>query len=295
MPNPPEMPEGNGHSTNLNPTGSPGGKTVHRTHAMKHPDLLESVSDGIATLTLNRPDSLNALSDDMVDGLIDSLDRLGTDPAVGAIVLAGSGRAFCAGGDVKGMATNGDQGFQQKLSWVRRGHRIPLALAQCPKVTIASIQGPAMGAGLGMALCCDFRLVGRAAKFGLSFVKIGLATDFGVSWLLPRVVGPVKARELMLTGDIFDAQAAADMGLATRLVDDDALAGETTAWARRFADGPTLAQAGIKRNLLASQSQSLAELLEVEAQQQIPLTETQDHREAVRAFLERRSARFEGR
>jgi len=262
---------------------------------MNHHDLLESQSDGIATLTLNRPERLNALSDDMIDGLLEALDRLGTDPAIGAIVLKGSGRAFCAGGDVKGMATNSDQSFQQKMAWVRRGHRVPLALAQCPKVTIASIHGPAMGAGLGMALCCDFRIVGRSAKFGLAFVRIGLATDFGVSWLLPRTVGAVKARELMLTGDIIDAQAAAEMGLATQLVEDNALADETTAWARRFADGPRLAQAGIKRNLQASQSQSLADLLEFEAQQQIPMTETQDHREAVRAFLERRPAKFEGR
>ena len=259
------------------------------------PDLLETVSDRIATLTLNRPDRLNALSNSMIDALLEALDRLGTDPAVGAIVLAGSGRAFCAGGDVKAMESDAAQGFQEKMAWLRRAHRVPIALAQCPKVTVASIQGPAMGAGLGMALCCDFRIVARSAKFGLSFVKIGLATDFGVSWLLPRTVGPVKARELVLTGDPFDAQAAADMGLATRLVADDALAAETAAWARRFADGPAIALASIKRNLQASHALSLADQLEFEAQLQIPATETHDHKEAVRAFLERRPARFEGR
>ncbi|MGE0330240.1 MAG: enoyl-CoA hydratase/isomerase family protein [Ramlibacter sp.] len=258
-------------------------------------DLIEHIEGGIATLTLNRPDSLNALSDPMITALLEALDRLGRDPGVGAIVLAAAGRAFCAGGDVKAMANPDPRSPQQKLDWVRWGHRVPLAIASCPKVTIASIQGAAMGAGLGMALCCDFRIVARSAKFGLAFVKIGLSTDFGVSWQLPRIVGEPRARELMLTGDIFDAGAAEAMGLATRLVDDDALATETTAWAKRFAAGPVLAQAGIKRNLLAAQSQSLAELLEYEAVQQIHATETHDHKEAVQAFLQRRPAAFQGR
>lgn len=258
-------------------------------------DLIEHIEDGTATLTLNRPDSLNALSDPMITALLEALDRLGRDPAVGAIVLAASGRAFCAGGDVKAMASPDPRSPQQKLDWVRWGHRVPLALASCPKVTIASIQGAAMGAGLGMALCCDFRIVARSAKFGLAFVKIGLSTDFGVSWQLPRIVGEPRARELMLTGDIFDAAAAGAMGLATRVVDDDALPGETAAWAKRFAAGPVLAQAGIKRNLQAARSQSLAELLEYEAVQQIHATETHDHKEAVQAFLQRRPAAFQGR
>lgn len=258
-------------------------------------DLLESVEGGVATLTLNRPDRLNALSDPMIEALLEALDRLGRDSGVGAIVLAASGRAFCAGGDVKSMASPDPRTPQQKLEWVRWGHRVPLAIARCPKVTIASIQGPAMGAGLGMALCCDFRIVARSAKFGLAFVKIGLSTDFGVSWQLPRIVGEARARELMLTGDIFDAAAAGAMGLATRVVDDEALAAETLSWARRFATGPTLAQAGIKRNLLAGQTQSFEALLEYEAVQQIHATETADHREAVQAFLQRRPAAFAGR
>jgi 2-(1,2-epoxy-1,2-dihydrophenyl)acetyl-CoA isomerase len=258
-------------------------------------DLIEHIEGGVATLTLNRPESLNALSDPMITALLEALDRLGRDPAVGAIVLAAAGRAFCAGGDVKAMASLDPRSPQQKLEWVRWGHLVPQALARCPKVTIASIQGAAMGAGLGMALCCDFRLVARSAKFGLAFVKIGLSTDFGVSWQLPRVVGEARARELMLTGDIFDADAAHAMGLSTRLLDDDALATETRAWARRFATGPVLAQAGIKRNLLASQTLGFDQLLEYEAVQQIHATETLDHKEAVQAFLQRRPAVFQGR
>lgn len=258
-------------------------------------DLIETISAGVATLELNRPDRLNALSNDMVDGLLEALERLGADPAVGAIVLTGSGRAFCAGGDVKAMDAGAQRSLQEKLGLMRHWHRLPMALTHCPKIIIASINGAAMGAGLGMAMACDFRIVARSAKFGLSFVKVGLATDFGVSLLLQRIVGPAKARELTLTGDPFDAQAASDMGLATRLVDDASLKTETLAWARRFADGPVIAQATIKRNLLAAESQTLAELLEFEALQQVAATETQDHKEALRAFLERRAPVFEGR
>jgi 2-(1,2-epoxy-1,2-dihydrophenyl)acetyl-CoA isomerase len=256
-------------------------------------DLLETVEGGVATLTLNRADSLNALSSPMIEALLDAFDRLGRDSGVGAVVLRAAGRAFCAGGDVKSMSDAGSP--QQKLDWVRWAHRLPLAVTGCPKVTIASIQGPAMGAGLGLALCCDFRIAARGAKFGLAFVKMGLATDFGVSWQLPRIVGEARARELMLTGDIFDAAAAQAMGLTTRVVEDEMLASETLTWAQRFTAGPVLAQAAIKRNLVASQSLGFAELMDYEAAQQIHATETDDHKEAVKAFLERRAPVFRGR
>lgn len=258
-------------------------------------DLLESLSEGVATLTLNRPESLNALSDGMIAALLDAFERLGRDNTVGAIVLAANGRAFCAGGDVKALAGDSQRNSQQKLDWLRWAHRLPLAIAHCPKVTIASIQGAAMGAGLGMTLCCDFRLVASSARFGLSFVKVGLSTDFGVSWQLPHLIGESRARELMLSGDVFDAQSAQTLGLATRLVEDDVLAQETRAWAQRYASGPLIAQANIKRNLLAAQTFGLADLLEYEAVQQIHAAETDDHKEAVRAFLERRPAVFNGR
>lgn len=258
-------------------------------------DLIESSEGGVATLTLNRPDSLNAFSDPMIDALLEAIDRLGKDPGIGAIVLGGAGRAFCAGGDVKAMGTPDPRSPQQRLDWIRAAHRVPLALAQCPKVTLARIQGAAMGAGLGLALCCDFRIVTRSAKFGAAFVKIGLSTDFGLSWQLPRLVGESRARDLLLTGDVFDAATAERIGLATRVVDDAALAADTRAWAERFARGPWLAQAGIKRNLLAAQTQSFAELLEYEATQQNHAAGTADHQEAVQAFLQKRSPAFQGR
>lgn len=257
-------------------------------------DLTETITDGVATLTLNRPASLNALSDNMIDSLLEALDRLGRDRAVGAIVLTGAGRAFCAGGDVKSMNAAEQPDIEQKIERFRHGHRVPLALAECPKVVIASINGPAMGAGLGMALCCDFRLAARSARFGLAFVKIGLSTDFGVSWQLPRLIGEARARELVLTGDICDATRAQEMGLVTRVVDDADLATETTAWARRFASGPLIAQGCIKRNLMAARTQNFAELMEFEMLRQVAMMETQDHKEGVRAFVERRPPVFKG-
>src|SRR5439155_20833742 len=126
----------------------------------------------------------------------------------------------------------------------------------------ASIHGAAMGAGLGMALCCDFRVASRSARFGSAFVKIGLATDFGMSWQLPRIVGPAKARQFLLSGDILDATTAEALGLATRVVEDESLAQETLAWAQRFAQGPLLAHASIKRNLTAAESFSLQATIE---------------------------------
>jgi len=257
-------------------------------------DLLERIEDGVATLTLNRPDRLNALSDDMITVLLEALDRLGQDSSVGAIVLTGAGRAFCAGGDIKTMVGAEARTPQESLDWIRVAHRIPLALTSCPKVTLACINGAAMGAGLGIALACDFRIANHSARFGVSFVKIALGTDFGVAWLLPRIIGEPRARELTLTGEIFDAQTASTMGLLTRLVDDDALLAETQSWAQRFARGPQVALANIKRNLLGAQRLTLSELLEYEAVQQVHVTQTRDHQEAVRAFLERRPATFVG-
>lgn len=258
------------------------------------PDVTETIQDGIATLTLNRPDSLNALSGEMQDILREALPRLGTDPEVGAIVLTGAGRAFCAGGDIKTMGKRNQMPFEHRIESLRKMHLIPQMMRTCPKVIIGMINGPAFGAGLGLAMSCDLRVAARSAKFGVAFGKIGYSGDFGGSWLLTQLVGTAKARELYLLGDNFDAEEAQRIGLVTRVVDDNELLAETTAMARRVADGARVAFGYMKRNLHAAESEPLAAVLEMEAVHQARTAQTDDHREARTAFLEKRRPVFKG-
>jgi 2-(1,2-epoxy-1,2-dihydrophenyl)acetyl-CoA isomerase len=258
------------------------------------PDVTETIQDGIATLTLNRPDSLNALSPDLLDLLREAIPRLGTDPTVGAIVLTGAGRAFCAGGDIKSMERRNQMPFEHRVESLRKMHLIPQMMRTCPKVIIGMINGPAFGAGLGVAMSCDLRIAARSAKFGVAFGKIGYSGDFGGSWLLTQLVGTAKARELYLLGDNFDAAEAERIGLVNRVVDDSELLAETTAMARRIADGPLVAFGYMKRNLHAAETEPLAAVLEMEAVHQARTAQTDDHQEARTAFLEKRRPVFKG-
>jgi 2-(1,2-epoxy-1,2-dihydrophenyl)acetyl-CoA isomerase len=259
------------------------------------PDLTESVADGIATLTLNRPDRLNALSQDMLRDLRSALTRLGVDDAVGAIVITGAGRAFSAGGDVKDMPNRRHQTFEQRIERLGRMHELPQLMRRLPKVIVAMVNGVAVGAGLGLAMACDLRLAARSARFGTGFVGLGYSGDFGGSWLLTRLVGSAKARELYLLGDMIDAAGAERIGLVTRVVDDTALADETGALARRLADGPRLAYAYMKQNLNAAETEPLVLVCELESVHQARLGLSEDHQEAVAAFGEKRRPVFRGR
>src|SRR5215471_13763330 len=205
------------------------------------PDLLEVVEDGIAWLTLNRPDRLNALSPVMVSSLGEVIERLGADRSVGAIIVTGAGRGFCAGGDVKTMASLASQDFEERVEGLRRMHRLPMLLRTIPKIVIAMVNGPAVGAGLGLAMACDLRIAGHSARFGTGFAGVGYSGDFGGSWTLTRLIGTAKARELYFLGDIIDSTAALSLGLVNRLVDEEALRDETAALARRIAQGPRIA------------------------------------------------------
>jgi 2-(1,2-epoxy-1,2-dihydrophenyl)acetyl-CoA isomerase len=258
-------------------------------------DLLETIEDGIAWLTLNRPDRLNALSPVMVSSLAEALERLSADHRVGAIVVTGAGRGFCAGGDVKTMASRANQGFEERVEGLRRMHRLPMLLRTIPKIVIAMVNGPAVGAGLGLAMACDLRIAGRSARFGAGFAGVGYSGDFGGSWSLTRLVGTAKARELYFLGDIVDAAEAASVGLVNRVVEDDALRRETLALARRIADGPRVAYGYMKRNLFAAETEPLATVLEMEAVHQARTATTEDHLEAAKAFVERRRPVFKGR
>jgi 2-(1,2-epoxy-1,2-dihydrophenyl)acetyl-CoA isomerase len=258
-------------------------------------DLLETTEDGIAWLTLNRPDRLNAFSPAMLLALGEALQRLGSDAEIGAIVVTGAGRGFCAGGDVKTMESRATQGFEERVEGLRRMHQLPMLLRTIPKIVIAMVNGPAVGAGLGLALACDLRIAGGSARFGTGFAGVGYSGDFGGSWSLTRLVGTAKARELYFLGDIIDAVAAAALGLVNRVVDDQALRRETTALARRIADGPRVAYGYMKRNLFAAETEPLAAVLEMEAVHQARTAMTDDHLEASRAFVDKRGPIFKGR
>jgi 2-(1,2-epoxy-1,2-dihydrophenyl)acetyl-CoA isomerase len=258
-------------------------------------DLIETVADGVAVLTLNRPDRLNALSQEMLSSLHSALERCAEDDAVGAIVITGAGRAFCAGGDVKDMAHRGGQTFEQRVARLERMHRLPLLMRRHSKVILAMVNGVAVGAGLGLAMSCDLRIASRSARFGTGFGGIAYSGDFGGSWLLTRLVGAARARELYLLGEIIGADEALRAGLLTRVVDEAALEEEAMALARRLAAGPRVAFRYMKRNLFAAETEPLGQVLEMEAVHQARTGLTEDHREAVAAFAEKRPPRFQGR
>jgi len=257
-------------------------------------DLLETIDHGVATLTLNRPDRLNALSEDMLVRLCEALPRLGNDPAVGVIVLTGAGRGFCAGGDVKRMAA-AEQSFEQRQEGLRWRHHAIVLLRTISKVVIAAVNGPVAGAGLGIALACDLRIAATSARFRTAFADVGFSGDFGGSWSLTRLVGTARAREMYYLNPLIDAAEAERLGLVMRVVDDAALPAEAQALARRIADGPRVAFAYMKRNLHAAETEPLQAVLDMEAIGQARTGLTEDHREAATAFVEKRKPVFRGR
>jgi 2-(1,2-epoxy-1,2-dihydrophenyl)acetyl-CoA isomerase len=259
------------------------------------PDLLESVDDGIATLTLNRPENLNALSDEIRLGLVEALSRLGTDPAIGCIVVTGAGRGFCAGGDVKTMGNRAVKVFEERAAGIMQSGRVPEQMHRTPKPIIGMINGVAVGAGLGMAGACDIRIAGRSARFGAGFIKIGLSGDWGTTWSLTQLVGTAKARELMFTGDMIDADEALRIGLVNKVVEDAELLTTTMEMAKRIAGMPHLALGYTKRNLAVAVTSDFAGSLEAEAFTQARCSQMEDHHEALRAFKEKRKPVFTGR
>ena len=260
------------------------------------PDLIETIEDGVATLTFNRPERMNALSTPIMEGLLHGLPRLAGDPGVRVIVLTGAGRAFCAGGDVKSMTEGGEErSAAEATARLRSRMEVSRILHELPKPTIAMINGPAAGAGLAFALACDLRIASASARLVTAFVKVGFSGDFGGSFFLTRLVGTAKARELYFTGRPVDAQEALSLGLVNRVVPDDQLADATMELARSLAQGPQIALSLMKRNLNCAESSGLAELLDLEAANQVLTGRTEDHREAAKAFVEKRAPMFIGR
>jgi len=257
--------------------------------------VLLDVSEHIATLTLNRPAKLNALTGEMMEGLVPIMERLAEDKEVRCVVVTGAGRGFCAGGDVAGMASGEAMPNEKPVARLRRLEETSRLLHEMPKPTIAMVKGPAAGAGLSIALACDIRIAGESARFVTAFVRIGFSGDYGGSWMLQRLVGPAKARELYFTGDPIDAREAERIGLVNRVVPDDGLAAETRALAERMAKGPPIALARMKQNMNLGLVSDYSALLDAEAENMIMTGMTEDHREAAKAFLDKRPPTFHGR
>lgn len=265
-------------------------------------ELLETKENGIATLTMNRPEARNALTRGMMAGLAEALPRLAADPTVRLVILTGAGGAFCAGGDVKGFAARNAAGgsadvatFDQKVTDLRARMDTARWLHEMPKPTLAVIPGPAAGAGLSLALACDMRIAADDAKLTTAFSKIGLSGDFGGSYFLNHLVGAAMARELYFTGRVLRADEAQKMGMVNRTVPAAQLADAARAWAGELAALPTIAVGYMKRNLNVGLRGSLSDVLDSEAIHMIRTFETEDHKGAAAAFVEKRAPTFGGR
>jgi 2-(1,2-epoxy-1,2-dihydrophenyl)acetyl-CoA isomerase len=260
-------------------------------------DLLINLEERVLTLTLNRPSKLNALSEAMIMAAIDRLRRAVSDPAVGAIVMTGSGRGFCAGGDVSAMAGSegGGLGFEQRVDRQNAIHELSQLLWEMPKITIAAVNGVAVGAGLGIALSCDMCFAAESARLGTAFAKVGLGGDFGTSWQLAQKVGAAKAKELFILGELLSAEKAAQLGLLNRVLPDASLMDEVVAIARRIAHGPLVSYRYTTQNVNMAADSDFASPLKRDAVTHLRCSQTQDPREGVAAFLENRAPRFTGR
>jgi 2-(1,2-epoxy-1,2-dihydrophenyl)acetyl-CoA isomerase len=260
---------------------------------MTYQCLLYEVKDGIATLTLNRPDRLNALGGTLRDDLLHAVTRAAADPEVRVMILTGAGRGFCAGGDVKAMSEERAVPIVEKFAPLR--DQVLLAMREAPQPILAAINGAAAGAGMNLALACDIRIASTAAKFSQAFVKRGLHPDWGGTWFLPRVVGMAKACELIFTGDLIDAAEALRLGLVSRVVAPEELMPAVHGLARTIAAGPPVAIRLARRSLYANVDRDLRAALEAETAAQNVCRETDDYREGVRAFVEKRAPVFRGR
>jgi 2-(1,2-epoxy-1,2-dihydrophenyl)acetyl-CoA isomerase len=269
-------------------------------------ELLVQNRDGVLYLTLNRPDKLNALSDSIISGLLENLRKAATDEGVGAVVVTGAGRGFCAGGDIGRMRERNEtaqasaggnhaQSLDQRIAGLRRSEEVSLLLHEIPKVTIAAINGPAAGAGFSLALACDIRIASDQARMGTAFARVGYSGDFGGSYFLTKIVGTAKARELYFTADMLAAQEALNEGIVNRVVPAASFADEVHKFAHRIAAGPLVAYSYMKANLNAAACSDARAMLEREALGQSLTGLTEDHKEAVKAFLEKREPKFHGR
>lgn len=262
-------------------------------------ELLCEVRERVAVITLNRPHARNSLSDNLTPALRKMIKLCGEDPNVGALLITGAGEAFCAGGDVKGMGGKSGSSnapeltFDQKVARLQERQRtLTGVLVNIRKPTIAALPGPAAGAGLSLALACDLRIAAESAFITTAYVKIGLSGDYGMAWLLTRLVGTSRARELMFFGEKIDARRCETLGIVNRVVADDKLRDEAFAWAKTLAAGPATALRFLKDNLDEALMNDFLTSLDHEAERMVRSAGTADHKEAVKAFIEKRKPVF---
>ena len=261
---------------------------------MGHTTLTVERSGAVATITMNRPEARNALDMAMRREMLEALDEIEADERARVLILTGAGEHFCAGGDVKSMRER-RQSAAEGRARVQALNRMVLRLVEFPRPTLAMVDGYAVGAGTNLALCCDMVIASDRARFGELFNKIGLAPDGGGTWLLSRLVGLARAKELIFTGEVFDAAEAARLGLVNRVVPAAELRAVTRALAEKIAAGPPAVQRMAKHMVNRAATTDLAAALDLEAYSQGLAIAGEDHQEGLAAFFEKRAPKFTGR
>jgi 2-(1,2-epoxy-1,2-dihydrophenyl)acetyl-CoA isomerase len=258
--------------------------------------VLEVRHGSIVTLTMNRPERLNALDSELSSALNEALTRLGGDSSVHVVILTGAGRGFCAGGDLGMIGKGRERGDTAELGPIlRSGMQAVLNMRSMPQPVIAAVNGPAAGAGMNLALAADIRIAVDSAVFGQNFAKVGLFPDYGGTYFLPELVGPSIAAEMFYTGEMFDAMTAQRLGLVNHVVSVDRFEVEVQSLAKKIAEGPQVPIRAVKHTLFTKNRAALVEALEREAEHQMKCFHSEDCREGIRAFMEKRPPKFAGR
>ena len=259
-------------------------------------DVLFELENKVLTIKFNRPDKLNPIGDTIIPYAIDRIMEAVTDSGVGAIVVTGAGRGFCAGGDVSGMSEQYEEKtFDHNVQKLRNDQELPRLLHSVPKVTIAAVNGFAMGAGLGLATSCDLRLASAGAKFGTAYANVGYGGDYGTTWNLTRLLGEAKAKELFFLPDVIDAEEALRIGLVNRVLPAETFMKDAQEVAQRIANGPLVSYRWMKENINQSSVVDFETMLDKESVTHTLCGATEDHQEGVTAFMEKRQPSFKGR
>ena len=257
--------------------------------------VLQKLEGGLLTITMNRPERKNALNPEMVAGLVEAARRAADDPEVRAVLFKGAGGSFCVGGDVKSMAAGrAPLPFEVKMANLRRGMEVSRILHQMPKPVVAQLDGAAAGAGLSMALSCDLRVASESCKITTAFAKVGFSGDYGGTYFLTQLLGSARARELYLTSPVLTAKEAHAIGMVTKVVPDAEINTAAHELAMSLAQGPSIALGFIKRNINNAEHLPLEDCFDGEAIHHTRCSDTEDHKEAAKAFVEKRKPAFKG-